>query len=638
MPRARAYSTGARSERFLDRPNSGGHMRTVAQSAALTTNNFNTGNRSMQTLRSHETQTGAGGHLELTSHEKNQSLSSDAPVRSSSASNMNAGRIANDLATGQLDVVETTFVRSGSCSSGREQQQTQVIEVDDDDQEQIERLKREEENRSIHLHAISMLRRNSFNCTVLGARQTGKRTIVICFVKLLNEFKLAADEYKKEKMLSKLVECSERLQEITSKQEEQEQQLLDEQKRLEQQPRQRRTSRLNSWLPGGERVKNLLNLAPAGKRRLHSVANLWHNQQSSSNIDNEQQQMVTLSVTEDGQKHTTIKEKHFVGQNRRRYTTTEHLSSVEHRSRSRDNSKSFVSSKFLNVDINHREPTNLITSINKSDTNINYRTSDRITISSNELRNFNSQVGGENQAPCTTAHQLQVPCLDSTALRKHSDPTTFRGRQSCSSNILAQRDRAPSCVPSILTTRQSRPSSGSVFLTTSTGEDNDNNNNNENNNSNNNDHDKNSADRTNSPSQIRKRLQPETDQYAGLRQRRCNSRAAFDTPIDDSCGRQTTRSSIIRRPRRQSIRMSCGSKRILLSLKDLNRRKFAIKFNTRRQLSDTYLEQLRACKNSRLINGKEPSRKDARRSLLLQLARSTALPDAFLVVYSINDR
>lgn len=113
-----------------------------------------------------------------------------------------------------------------------------------------------------------LLAKNSFTCLLIGSRQTGKRTIVKCFVKLVNEFRLAAEEYRKEKILTKLMDCSERLQALAKQQDELEQQ---EQERERHQTlmgtsnHPRRQSRLNSWL-GGKLLP-----AAGNKLRLHSL-------------------------------------------------------------------------------------------------------------------------------------------------------------------------------------------------------------------------------------------------------------------------------------------------------------------------------------------------------------------------------
>jgi len=121
-----------------------------------------------------------------------------------------------------------------------------------------------------HRRNIESLAKSSFTCMLIGARQTGKRTIVKCFVKLLNEFKIAVDEYKKESILLKLLDCSAKLQGLASQQPE-----LDTLDRymLErgQQPRAPR-SRINSWLGTGKTgVSKLLNLPKPNKRRLNSA-------------------------------------------------------------------------------------------------------------------------------------------------------------------------------------------------------------------------------------------------------------------------------------------------------------------------------------------------------------------------------
>lgn len=110
---------------------------------------------------------------------------------------------------------------------------------------------------------MELLKKSSFTCLLIGARQSGKRTIVKCFVKLLNEFMLAVDEYRKERSLAKLIDCTDRLQQ---------QQL--ELEMLANEPNRRisvQRSRVNSWLGGANKLLNLPAHLGSSKRRLNSM-------------------------------------------------------------------------------------------------------------------------------------------------------------------------------------------------------------------------------------------------------------------------------------------------------------------------------------------------------------------------------
>lgn len=110
--------------------------------------------------------------------------------------------------------------------------------------------------------AIELLRKNCFTCTLIGDRQSGKRTIVKCFIKLLNEFKLAAQEYRREKMLAKLMDCSERLQTLAVSGANASCELDDsaQSSPVKVSPR----ARMNSWFAEG---KKLLNLSTGTNKR-----------------------------------------------------------------------------------------------------------------------------------------------------------------------------------------------------------------------------------------------------------------------------------------------------------------------------------------------------------------------------------
>lgn len=232
----------------------------------------------------------------------------------------------------------------------------------------------------VEQHALELLRKSSFTCMVIGARQTGKRTIVKCFVKLLNEFKLAAEEYKKEKMFNKLVEFSERLQEL----QQQRQESLEE--HMHQQERAGQRSRLNSWL-GGNTVNKLLNLPiSAHKQRLHSVSGL----NPAGDVSPESQP----------RRHTAIDA-------RSRPSFQAQTTSLEDQTVGAINENTDDSRRFLDVERASR----LISCSNKSDTDVNYCTT-------------TNAASGNN----LDSNQLRVPTLDSRlGLRKGSEFSSLRG-------------------------------------------------------------------------------------------------------------------------------------------------------------------------------------------------------------------
>lgn len=137
-------------------------------------------------------------------------------------------------------------------------------------EEQAKRAKqtsRKQPNEMDQKVPLGQVSRDFFSCMLLGARQSGKRTIVKCFVKLLNEFKLAADEYKKEKMLAKLIDCSEKLQDIANQHQDSASDPACHSSANQTESRRR----LNSWL-GTNTVNKLLKLPHlSSKRRLNSM-------------------------------------------------------------------------------------------------------------------------------------------------------------------------------------------------------------------------------------------------------------------------------------------------------------------------------------------------------------------------------
>lgn len=132
----------------------------------------------------------------------------------------------------------------------------------------------EDQDDTEHEETLRLLEKSSFVCMLVGSRQSGKRSIVKCFVKLLNEFKLAAGEYKKEKILTKLMDCAERLHQLNQLEEEQNQELVSAEMRASQpnlHDRVRKRS-ISQWISSG-RVNKLLNLPSvvATKRRVNSM-------------------------------------------------------------------------------------------------------------------------------------------------------------------------------------------------------------------------------------------------------------------------------------------------------------------------------------------------------------------------------
>jgi hypothetical protein len=471
-----------------------------------------------------------------------------------------------------------------------------------------------DDGEDLNVQALAVLRKNSFACTILGARQTGKRSIVICFVKLLNEFKLAADEYKKEKMLTKLVKCSEKLQELASRKEQE----LEEEEEQQRRQRQRRTSRLNSWLPRGDTVKNLLNLSPVSKKRLHSVAGplltAGFRKQSDAarqphsggasardrlacaaadavtNGDQQQQQQKQ-------RRHTTIEPPSFrlMGQVRRKSRVSENELIV-----ARDTTKSTTTGQFLDVNTAplHQRSNLLSIHHNKSDSNINYQAHETSFSSPrNDAGTTTTKGAARPSSPSTLeaaapprssgSFQLQVPSWDSVGSKRHSADS---GKENdASARTVSSQRRHTTNVTSFELAKRAPPSEQGEAA--AGGRD-------------------------------------------GGREPRCS---LSPSTMDEIRARA--------RPRRKSICMSRRRRRALLSLKELNRRKFGIKFSTRRQISESLIEQMREAEQMRAAN---TGRAGRRKSTIIQLsgsgttgARRTGLgplPDAFLVVYSINDR
>lgn len=382
-----------------------------------------------------------------------------------------------------------------------------------------------------NLQALRLLRKSSFTCTLLGARQTGKRTIVKCFVKLLNEFKLAADEYKKEKLLTKLVECSERLHQLQAEVG------ADGQVSSEgpEGPERRwgRTARLNSWL-GMNKLR--LNLSPGGKRRLHSVVGLWAPKEAT---DQQQQQQ---------RRHTTFEPS--LGPT----ATTSFINQQQQQQQRASGPR-----RFLGV---QDARSAMLSCSNKSDSNLNYSV----------LATSEPQPPPPPPPPvASSSQQLCIHVPDAAQLTK-------RQSQSPGEPLLRATDRKPMNVPPQAAWR--RHTNALVSISAA------------------------GTDR-----------RPPTSTTGG------RGRPA--------ARKQSTAAALTKRRQRQ-----------LLSLKELNRRRCGIKFRTRRQISESCLEQLKRPvidEIRRRASSLAPQEGPVESSSFASPAQ-LELPDAFLVVYSINDR
>lgn len=156
-------------------------------------------------------------------------------------------------------------------------------QVKDGEPIDVHKCEEDDEDEKDEEETLRLLEKSCFVCSLVGSRQTGKRTIVKCFVKLLNEFKLVAGEYKKEKILTKLMDCAERIQKLQSEQEEQQQQ--QQQQQLQRttnsnssdigydQDRSARKRSISQWISGGavNRLLNLPSVVGSNKRRVNSM-------------------------------------------------------------------------------------------------------------------------------------------------------------------------------------------------------------------------------------------------------------------------------------------------------------------------------------------------------------------------------
>ena len=412
------------------------------------------------------------------------------------------------------------------------------------------------------------LRRNSFNCMLVGSRQTGKRTIVECFVKLLAEFQLASSEFKREKMLSKLVECSGRIQELAERQQQAEQQAELEQEERESRARRRRLSgigghaafrsrrrsRLNSWL--GEHGSRLLNLSPSSRRRLHSLVGGGGGgscERRDEQLSGDDQALASRSAgatspavrleLEAQEQNEQIQPcptnagplvPQIISSNSSQVTLTGHESGEPER--------------------HHTGYGHLLASCgNKSDTNINYLSG----------AGLGATVADTQNRWWHQAASLQVP-----------------GEQSSSNNNNNINQLG-------MPTKNLR--AASVQINRATG------------------------------SELNKRLRRATDAQAHRQ------------------AQLVLQQEQLRRRRRSVVVALRRKRKRLLNLKQLNRRKWAVRFNTRRQLSDNLLSSL----STNHLLAEQPSQQQQPprqpNSGAAHQWSAAELPDAFLVVYSIND-
>lgn len=355
---------------------------------------------------------------------------------------------------------------------------------------------------------MNLLKKNSFTCMLVGARQTGKRSIVKCFVKLLNEFKLALDEYRKEKMLTKLIDCSERLQALSSQREEirlqamSDQQLDRRSSSYEQGGKNWQRARGNSWLSGSpvDRWLRLPNIGAIGdsKRRLNSM------------VASRPQLLISGSDPNQQRRHTTIEHESLIQHTQSPFKTTH--------------------DGFLRVD---NVPNKLNSSCNKSDFNIDYQDNSR-SRDSMELR-------------------LNVP-------------SASRSSQEVDERRVSARDLSGT-------------------------------------------------------------FKPDTRSEVGAR--RLMQFLSPSPPIADNNNHQM----VSPRSRIQSIQVN-GRRKPILSLKELNKRRVRIKFNTRRQLSDKITRLIASEQNNSDKNNENVQPVSEKNNCLVEFD----LPDSFMVVYSVNDR
>lgn len=464
---------------------------------------------------------------------------------------------------------------------------------------------------------MRMLKKNSFTCMLVGSRQSGKRSIVKCFVKLLNEFRLAVKEYRREKMLTRLMDCSERLQELQEQQEEQQQHQLDRRTSTASQMFTR--SRINSWLAGSGSGSGSAG-APNNKQRLNSVAAtpIHHYQQQQRNKQMGLQSTPDKHNKQQHRRHTAIEQVTSSYINTTNPTT---LPPTEQRSSSTcvnssnqpptsasanpgevsspssplkqqqqqqlslaESQKSTTGRQFLQVESTQATTTssNRFNALNKSDFDISYdNNQDKINNNNNNNRSSGNSINanGNINNSHSFSTQLQVPQLVA------STPNT---RQSIS---FLTRDR---------------------------------------------------SDLMNSSSSLRRSTQllsPTSNSAVDLGQNACSS-AHNNRPNNskNNYPRQT-------RSRNQSVQIiGGGRRRPMLSLKELNKRRIRIRFRTRRQLNERYLTYNLAgvAKSDKTLEAEFSSKKEstiAKNNNETAASRvSDGLPDSFMVVYSINDR
>lgn len=426
---------------------------------------------------------------------------------------------------------------------------------------------------------FELLAKNSFTCLLIGARQTGKQTIVKCFVKLVNEFRLAAAEYRREKILTKLMDCSERLQELAARQEQLE---LEERERHQaimaaaarSGGGDRRRSRVNSWLGG-----KLLTHLPASattKLRLHSLvptlsgADTPTSSAAAARLEQLRQQRrhtavgsaatATTTSTSSGFRPATCGSECDGGgkddRGGRGFAAAGSRSQVLVRDapgRHSTKERRRPTAEFLQPEVAQ------FTCCNKSDFNINYLDTDH------EQRT-SGQADASGGADYIVINQLQVP-----SSRCHPASTQSRGSFTSSALSLCKPAAAAGGSTSALeVAAASQPQSPARCI----------------------------------------RISTEAIQDLDKRRRRSSSNKQHHNHHYHHHHRQETTEQ--KRHARQTT----------VSLKEINRRRIRVKFSTRRQLSDKFFD----------VSTRAKSEKEAHREA------SGQLPDSIMVVYSVNDR
>lgn len=263
---------------------------------------------------------------------------------------------------------------------------------------------------------LNLLNKKSFNCMLLGSRRTGKRTIVKCFIKLLNEFKLAVDEYRKEKVLNKLLDCSEQLQELELKRQEQleaiklaAQQTTDHQSQNQDRKQSGRLQsinrlRLNSWLGNVESFNKMLSSKNV-KRRIHSFVGTTTNEPATNST------VECAAARQDPSKqrrHTAIESTDFQFK-----VESEENDDCDNEKTYDDDRHKFRSSSghLLGEELNLYNSASQASGCNKSDFNINY----------NADNQDNCEAANETLGEQEMTHKLEVPDKFDWPARRQSE-------------------------------------------------------------------------------------------------------------------------------------------------------------------------------------------------------------------------